>query len=262
MAADINISPIPAFNDNYLWLIDDDKGHAVILDPGDATPVIKVLKERKLTLRAILITHHHNDHIGGINSLLEYENVPVYGPNTGKIPQITNPIKHGDSISLFNGSLVFETLEVPGHTQEHIAYFGQINEQPVLFPGDTLFAAGCGRLLGGTHQQLFHSLSMINLLPETTKIFSSHEYTLANLNFAQAVEPNNGDIQQRIRDEEQKRAENRPTLPTNLKLERLTNPFLRVDQASVAQSVKQYWNQDWSSAEDLFGALRKWKDSF
>jgi hydroxyacylglutathione hydrolase len=259
----MNITPIPAFNDNYLWLIDDGLSQAVIVDPGDPTPVLKTLSQKQLKLSAILITHHHRDHIGGVEALAKEFNVPVYGPNSEKIPQVTHTVSHGDNINLFDGpELSLKVLEVPGHTQEHIAYFGEVNQQPVLFPGDTLFAAGCGRLLGGTHQQLCHSLGILNQLPEDTQIFSSHEYTLANLSFAKAVEPENADIQQRILNEEQKRAADKPTLPTKLSLERLTNPFLRIEQASVTESINRHWQQNWSDREDLFGGLRRWKDNF
>jgi len=267
----INITPIPAFSDNYLWLIENtqknthnsqDKNDAVIVDPGDAEPVLKVLQEKNLNLIAILITHHHWDHIDGIDDLLKYYNVPVYGPCSKRIPQISVTLKEGDEVALFDKALTFKVLEVPGHTDDHIAYVGDINQQPALFCGDTLFAAGCGRLFDGTHEQFYQSLHKLNSLPLDTQIYCTHEYTLANLAFAEAVEPNNKTIQERINNEQCKREKNQATLPTNLALERQTNPFLRYQEPAVSSSINQFWKSAWSSDIDLFTGLRRWKDKF
>ncbi len=259
----ITVTPIPAYTDNYLWLIEHSNGDAVIVDPGDAAPVLAVLKEKKLTLIAIIITHRHWDHVDGINDLLQYYHVPVYGPDSDAIPQITNKRGEGDKVSFFDQpSLELTILEVPGHTVEHIAYFGDIDNRPTLFCGDTLFAGGCGRLKGGTHEQLCHSLQRISQLPEETQIFCTHEYTLANLQFAKTVEPDNQTIQERLKNEQTKRRQNQPTLPTSLALEQQTNPFIRCNQSSVANSINQYWKSNWVTTQELFTGLRRWKDEF
>jgi hydroxyacylglutathione hydrolase len=260
-----SIIAIPAFQDNYLWLIRDDNGNAVAVDPGDATPVLAYLQAHALTLTGILITHRHHDHIDGIEQLLSQWQVPVYGPNSSYIPQITEIVKHEDSVTLFNESespITLAVMEVPGHTLDHIAYFGHINSEPALFSGDTIFAAGCGRLFDGTSQQLNRSLQRLNQLPEATQIYCSHEYTLSNLAFAHTVESDNAAINQRIERETKKRARHLPTLPTTLKLERETNPFLRYLRPTVTDSINEHWQSGWSTPDEIFAALRRWKDTF
>lgn len=261
-ASTINVSPIPAFSDNYLWLIEDGNSNAVIVDPGDATPVLKVLREKSLNLVGILITHHHNDHIGGINELLKHYQVPVYGPDTKRIPQITQAVSEGDTVELFGNTLTLSVFEVPGHTYDHIAYLGDINGQPALFSGDTLFAAGCGRIFDGSYEQFYQTLDKLNALPANTQIYCTHEYTLANLKFALAVEPNNIELQERSKKEQLKREQGQPTLPTNLELERQTNPFLRYRSPQLTSAINQQWQAEWSSDVDLFAGLRRWKDNF
>ncbi|MFT6388611.1 MAG: hydroxyacylglutathione hydrolase [Cellvibrionaceae bacterium] len=263
----IKITPIPAFSDNYLWLIENtqngqDKNDAVVVDPGDAEPVLKVLREKNLNLAGILITHHHSDHIAGIDDLLSYYDVPVYGPYSKRIPQISVELKEGDEVALFDRALTLKVLEVPGHTYDHIAYVGDINQQAALFCGDTLFAAGCGRLFDGTHEQFYRSLHKLNSLPLHTQIYCTHEYTLSNLAFAKAVEPKNKAIQGRIKNEQLKREKNQATLPTNLALERQTNPFLRYQEPGVSLAINQFWEAAWTSDLDLFTGLRRWKDKF
>ncbi|MGH1440367.1 MAG: hydroxyacylglutathione hydrolase [Cellvibrionaceae bacterium] len=257
------VKPITAFSDNYLWLIQNESNtDAVVVDPGDAEPVLKVLQETKLRLSAIIITHHHWDHIDGIEDLLKYYDVPVYGPNSARIPQVSLAIKEGDTVSLFDGALTLDVLEVPGHTKDHIAYFGNIDQRPSLFCGDTLFAAGCGRLFDGTHDQFYQSLDKLNQLPSDTQIYCTHEYTMANLDFAQAVEPDNKAITERIKSEQAKRDQGIPTLPTNLLLERETNPFLRYREKGLSLAINQFWEANWSSDLDLFTGLRRWKDKY
>lgn len=258
----MNIHPIPAFTDNYLWLIQHHNGDAVVVDPGDGKAVITALEKLNLQLSGILVTHHHNDHIGGIPDLLNYKSVPVYGPTTDRIPTISHPLKEGDNITLFEGDLSFKIVEVPGHTYDHIAYIGELDNNPIVFCGDTLFAAGCGRKFDGTFDQFYQSLDKLNSLPSSTLVYCTHEYTLANLNFAIAVEPTNNHIGQRLKDEKLKRDQGLPTLPSTLELERQTNPFLRYRLPSVAQTINRHWDSSWSSDLDLFTGLRKWKDDF
>ena len=256
----MKITPIPAFKDNYLWLIEAE-GHCYIIDPGDGGAVKKWLKKRHQSLSAILITHHHNDHIGGIEELLGDYAVPVYGPESPRIPQITHFLHEGQSLSL--PGLPLTVMEIPGHTMDHIAYFVDINGQdPLLFCGDTLFAGGCGRIFDGTPTLFHQSLIKIGQLPGNTRVFCAHEYTLANLRFAQAVEPDNSDLAHRIPVEQQKRQLGQPTIPTTIAAELATNPFLRCQLESVKTSVEEYYGAVTSSDLEVFTLLRQWKDHF
>ena len=266
----ISITPIEIFSDNYVWLITHSNNTACVVDPGDAAPVLRVLKEQGLTLTAILITHHHWDHTGGIDDLIkQYPNVSVYGPQSPEIPQITHIQSNSSAINLFGDtSLCLEVIEVPGHTSEHIAYYGHYQmdlnstQQAILFSGDTLFAGGCGRLLGGTAEELLSSLKTLAKLPANTLVYCTHEYTLANLAFATAVEPNNTHITQRITLESEKRKNAKPTLPSSIAIEQETNPFLRCTQPEITESINKHWRQTWQEEQELFTALRRWKDDF
>jgi hydroxyacylglutathione hydrolase len=252
----ISIHPIPAFRDNYIWLIRFGDRQAAVVDPGDATPVLQALQQQDLELAAILITHHHWDHVDGFKDILDIYKVPVYGPDSEHIDLISHPCREGDTIAI-NG-LELKVLEVPGHTSDHIAFHGH----DALFCGDTLFAAGCGRLLGGTAAQLYESLKKISQLPISTHIYCAHEYTLANLKFAQAVEPGNGAIKQRRKAAEQTRGKNQPTLPSTLKEELATNPFLRCNEEAVIVSAENFANKKLDTPAEVFTALRLWKDNF
>lgn len=253
----LDVHAIPAFTDNYLWLLSKG-GDAVIVDPGDAAPVQKLLAERGLKLTAILVTHWHPDHIGGISKLLEHNKVPVYGPRAEfqRIPQLTNPLDDGDQVIALGVS--FHVMAVPGHTLGHIAYYA--NEQ--LFCGDTLFSAGCGRLFEGTPEQMHASLRRLAALPSQTKVYCTHEYTLANLAFALAVEPRNKDLGLRLQEVRKLRGENMPSLPTTLAMELATNPFLRTSTPDVVEAAQAHSNQISSSPEQIFAVLRRWKDDF
>lgn len=256
----INITPIPAFHDNYLWLLEHER-EAIVVDPGDANAVIAYLQANDLTLSAILITHHHQDHIGGVATLQQEFSVPTYGPDSVYIPQINHPLQDGNTLKLF-GTLDILIMAVPGHTKDHIAYFATIDNHPTLFCGDTLFAAGCGRIFDGSCEELRSSLERINQLPENTKIYCTHEYTLSNLTFAAHVEPGNRLINERLAKEQKKRDNNQVTLPSILSLERATNPFLRYQKPEVANAINKYWQSDWRDPDDLFRGLRRWKDNF
>lgn len=255
----INIAPIPAFTDNYIWLISHAQ-RAWVVDPGDAQPVLNYLQQNNLTLAGILLTHYHFDHIGGVNKLLSNAQVPVYG-NPQKISQVTEALNEGDKIKLENIEL--EVIAVPGHTLDHIAYFGHIPEQgPCLFCGDTLFSAGCGRLFEGTPEQMLRSLEKLKQLPVETKVFCAHEYTLANLAFAREVMPESQHVQQRLTECEQSRAQHQPTLPARLGDELRYNPFLMADDDQVINAASQRLKAKPANETEVFATIRQWKDSF
>lgn len=257
----LNVTPVHAFQDNYIWLIrSPDDQRAAIIDPGDARPVLRTLDEERITPVAILITHHHLDHVGGVRQLLEhYPRLPVYGPAQERIPGLTQPLKEGDTVTLPDLALKapFQVLEVPGHTAGHIAYYGE----GALFCGDTLFANGCGRLFEGTPVQMHASLSKIAALPEETLIYCAHEYTLDNIAFAKWVEPDNPDLLQRERDERAKRAQDLPTVPSRLGVERRANPFLRFDIPEVIRAAERFAGRPLAPGAETFGMVRYWKDS-
>lgn len=260
----LQIDPVKAFNDNYLWTFHKQGDvFACVVDPGDAQPVIEYLAANQLKLAAILVTHHHADHIGGINKLLARYDVPVYGPGSVKIPQVTHPLKESDSVTILG--VEFTVLEVPGHTLEHIAYYAPASGNlaaPVLFCGDTLFAAGCGRMFEGTPPMMYGSLQKLASLPPDTRVFCTHEYTMSNLNFAKAVMPDNPSLLQRIRDEKNKRDQNLPTLPSSIALELQTNPFLRCSDPLVVMRAASHANIEQEDPAAIFGILRRWKDTF
>ena len=255
----LNIQAIPALNDNYIWFIEDtDTRRVLIVDPGDAEPAINAIKQQQLIPAALLITHHHHDHIDGINQLVELYDIPVYGPKIATIPSVTHPLTANDTLIIDSTFPAITILDISGHTAVHIAFLFD----DCLFCGDTLFGAGCGRLLGGTAEQLFHSLQKIAQLPTRTQIYCAHEYTQANLYFAQVVEPDNPDIQQRILDTATLRQQGKPSLPSTLALELATNPFLRGDQPTVIQAAESFSGKQLTTAVEVFTELRLWKDHF
>lgn len=254
----LDVHAIPAFTDNYLWLLTRG-GDAVIVDPGDAAPVLQVLEARGLRLTAILITHWHPDHTGGITKLLDkVGTVPVYGPRAefSRIPQITHQLDDGDKVDVLGQT--FDVLAVPGHTLGHIAYFSDGQ----LFCGDTLFSAGCGRLFEGTPEQMHASLDRLAALPPQTKIYCTHEYTMSNLAFAITVEPQNKALLGRLDEVRQLRAAKQPSLPSSLEIELATNPFLRTTVHGVIKAAQAHSNQLSSKPDQVFAALRRWKDEF
>ena len=251
------IIPLPAFRDNYLWLLR--RGNAAtVVDPGDAAVVEDYLARHELDLCAILLTHHHADHVGGVAELVASRDIPVFGPAAAKIPGTNRPVAEGDEAVLDRLGVRFRVLEVPGHTATHVAYVAP----GILFPGDTLFSAGCGRLLGGTAAQLHASLGRLAALPGDTAVYCTHEYTLANLAFAHAAEPENPDRDAWEAECRALRAAGRPTLPSTIERERRINPFLRTSEPGVVAAVSKHSGARPTNAQECFAALRAWKDEF
>jgi hydroxyacylglutathione hydrolase len=254
----IQISALPAFTDNYIWLLQDHRTQrCAVVDPGDAAPVQAWLEAHPAwTLSDILITHHHHDHVGGVEHLKSLTGAKVYGPASENIPGRDVALKDDDKVSVLGWD--FDVHAVPGHTLGHIAYY----HHGLLFCGDTLFAAGCGRLFEGTPQQMHTSLSRLAALPEDTLVYCTHEYTLSNLKFAAAVEPGNPDIAARLEKVALQRQNGVMTLPSTLALEKLTNPFLRTAETLVTQKVDERNGAQDRAPSEVFAALRAWKDTF
>jgi hydroxyacylglutathione hydrolase len=251
----LEIVPVKAFKDNYIWTLRDGK-HAAVVDPGDARPVIEYLTREKLELAAILATHHHADHVGGIPELLARGRVPVYGPRGEPIESLTRAVSEGDTVTIPELDLSFAVLDIPGHTRAHIAYYGA----ECLFCGDTLFACGCGRVFEGTPGQMYASLEKLRALPDSTKVYCGHEYTLANIGFARSVEPGNAALDAREARDRGLREAGKPTLPATLGEEKATNPFLRCLEPAVIESANKYLGARAADPVRVFAAIRDWKN--
>jgi hydroxyacylglutathione hydrolase len=251
----IEVAPVRAFKDNYIWTLRDARTAAVV-DPGDAAPVIEYLEREGLDLAAILLTHHHADHVGGVPDLLARYRVPVYGPAREPIATLTQGVAGGDRVAIDALGLTFEVLDIPGHTRAHVAYYGA----NMVFCGDTLFACGCGRVFEGTPEQMYASLARLAALPDDTLVYCGHEYTLANIGFAKSVEPANAALAAREADDRRLRDAGRPTLPTTIGREKQTNPFLRCVEPAVIASADTYLGGRASSPTQVFAALREWKN--
>jgi len=255
------IIPIPAFADNYIWLIREGS-HAVVVDPGDADPVAAYLAAEGLELTAIVTTHHHGDHVGGNRALVDRWACPVLGPAHETIPGRTRALVEGDRVDVPGIAVTFDVLDVPGHTAGHIAYVGTVAGAPTVFCGDTLFAAGCGRLFEGTPTQMWSSLSKLAALDPATRAYCAHEYTLANLTFARAVEPASADLAVRDAREQDKRAHALPTVPSTIGDERATNPFLRAAVPAVRAAAEAHAGRALADDVAVFAELRAWKNGF
>jgi hydroxyacylglutathione hydrolase len=246
-----------AFSDNYIWTIRD-AGHAAVVDPGDAGPVIDYLRREKLELAAILNTHHHADHVGGNAALLAHWNVPVFGPHDARIAEVTHRLRDGERMTLPHFGFAFDVLEIPGHTRTHIAFHGA----GMLFCGDTLFAAGCGRLFEGTPAQMHASLGKLLALPDATRVYCGHEYTLANIRFARAAEPGNralAELEDKVRS---LRERDLPSLPSTIAQEKATNPFVRCTEPEIVASASRYAGRPLADPVSVLGAIREWKNQF
>ena len=253
----VSVVPIPAFKDNYIWLIRNQR-YAAVVDPGDASPVLNYLRREKLELAAILNTHHHADHVGGNAGLLREFPVPVYGPRNESIPNVTHPLAEGDRVSVPLLGLEFGVLDIPGHTAGHIAYYGA----NLLFCGDTLFACGCGKLFEGTAQQMYSSLEKLSNLPDATLVYCGHEYTLANIQFAKAADPQNAALLKREANVRELRERGMPTLPSDIRLEKATNPFLRCNNPEIVRNASRAAGRALNDPVSVFASIREWKNNF
>jgi hydroxyacylglutathione hydrolase len=255
----LTITPIPAFADNYIWMLQREGCSAVALvDPGEATRILRMVEEKQLRPFALLITHHHGDHVGGVRALLErFPHMKVYGPANEKIPGMTHPLREGDKIHLAELDAHFSVLDVPGHTAGHIAYYGE----GALFCGDTLFACGCGRLFEGTPEHMTQSLDKIASLPPQTLVYCAHEYTLSNIGFAQWVEPESVDLKLRDDVDMARQEKGIPTVPSTLDMELKTNPFLRYRVPTVKAAAEKFAKKKLNTDVEVFAAIRYWKDS-
>lgn len=254
----LQVRPIPAFEDNYIWLVyTTDNAAAAIIDPGDAEPVLEALRRDSLVPSAILITHHHADHTGGIAALLRRYDLPVYGPANEPIPGLSHPVHDGDHVTLAALGADFTVLDVPGHTRGHVAFYGH----GMLFCGDTLFTGGCGGLFEGTPAQMHASLNKIRALPDNTLVYCAHEYTLDNLRFALIAEPGNAELAKRLEDTRERRTRGMATVPSTLGLEKRTNPFLRSDAPAVIAAAEKFAGHPLTGGAEVFGAIRHWKDT-
>lgn len=255
----MDLVALPAFADNYIWMLHDG-AQAAVVDPGDAAPVAAALDRLHLRLAGILVTHHHADHVGGIDALRSRLQGPVWGPARESIPQPFEPLRDGQHIDVLG--LRFEVIDVPGHTAGHIAY-AQVDapKAPLLFCGDTLFSAGCGRIFEGTPQQMLQSLTRLASLPADTRVCCAHEYTLSNLRFAAAVEPGNTAVTAHLEHCQALREQGQPTLPSTLELERRINPFLRCSEPPVVAAAQLQGAESREPAQVL-AALREWKNRF
>ena len=254
-----NLIPIPAFNDNYIWMLHDGQ-RALIVDPGQAEPVLQILKSQNLQLETILLTHHHMDHCGGVDELRQASGAKVYGAANEIMPQPCTPLKEGDTV--VGLGLEFSVIDVPGHTSGHIAFYSHnMDGLPILFCGDTLFSGGCGRLFEGTPAQMLASLDKLALLPAATRVCCAHEYTLSNLRFACSVEPENTQLSQYQSQCMALREAGKPTLPSTMGMELSINPFLRTREPVLQALAKRV---DASAQDDIsvFAVIRQLKNNF
>ncbi len=253
----IDVHPLRAFRDNYIWCLQRGTD-AVVVDPGDATPVREHLGGAGTRLVGILVTHHHADHTGGVAELAAEYNVPVFGPATEAIPALTHALREGDVAEIPELGLAFGVIDVPGHTAGHIAYHGH----GMLFCGDTLFSAGCGRLFEGTPAQMLASLDKLAALPPDTRVYCTHEYTMSNLRFAQSADPRNPAVESRLAQTRAALDEEQPSLPSTIGAELTFNPFLRADDPAVASAAALHSGHPLPDRLAVFTELRSWKNVF
>lgn len=253
------IWPIPVFNDNYVWVLENENNAAVaVVDPGDGLAVLGALEQRQLEPIAVLVTHHHADHVGGIDEIVEHNNLPVFGPATETIANVDHPVSDGDTLKLTELDLEVDVLHVPGHTAGHVAYVARGS----VLCGDALFAGGCGRIFEGTARQMYDSLQRLAALDPDTAVYCAHEYTVANLRFAREVEPNNTALLQRLSSAERFRDKGQPTVPSVLREELATNPFLRSHVPEVRKAAEEFAGRSLIDDVEVFATVRSWKDGW
>jgi hydroxyacylglutathione hydrolase len=257
----MKITAIPAFRDNYVWAIHDDHA-AILVDPGEAAPILAWLEAGHIIPSALLVTHHHGDHTGGIAAIRARYPVPVYAPASENIPGTTHPLQGGETLAFPGLGVAFTVLSTPGHTRGHLCYLAASPDPGTLFCGDTLFSCGCGRLFEGTPAQMHAALSRLRALPPDTQVCCAHEYTLENLDFALLVEPDNPALHQRLAQVKELREAGTPTLPVSLAMEIATNPFLRFDQAAVVVAASQHAKLPVRPGLAAFTVLRAWRDDY
>lgn len=256
--SEFEVIPLRAFSDNYIWTLRDAR-RAAVVDPGDAAPVLDYLARENLGLVAILNTHHHADHVGGNAELLRrHPGTPVFGPNDSRIPEVTHRLSDGSRITLPHFSIEFEVMEIPGHTRTHIAFHGQ----GMLYCGDTLFATGCGRLFEGSPGEMHASLSKLIALPDVTRVYCGHEYTLSNIRFARAADPGNRELEVLEQSVKRLRDQNLPTLPSTIVQEKATNPFVRCNEPAIVAAASRYAGKPLSDPVEVLAAIREWKNNF
>ncbi len=253
----LRIEAIPALEDNYIWAIVGD-GHCAVVDPGETAPILSWMQRHELQLSAILVTHHHGDHVDGIAGLLDHYPVPVYGPAQETIAHVSQLVDEGDRVAIPAIEAEFDVMSVPGHTRGHIAYHGH----GLLFCGDTLFACGCGRLFEGTHVQMHDSLQRLAALPDETQVYCTHEYTLGNIAFALSIEPGNPRLAERDHQAREQRSLGLPTLPSSIALERATNPFLRCHEPAIRQAAERYAQGSLNTPQEVFAVVREMKNHY
>jgi hydroxyacylglutathione hydrolase len=253
----LKIIPVQALNDNYIWTLVKD-GNAAVVDPGEAAPVLDYLHNHQLTLTAILNTHHHADHVGGNSALLEHFKVPVYGPHEERIPTVSRHLREGEKFALDGIGIELSVIEVPAHTRSHIAFYGA----DMLFCGDTLFAGGCGRIFEGTPAHMHAALGKLMALPDHTRVYCGHEYTLANLRFARAAEPGNPLVTAWEQQAAAQRERNEVTLPSTIGREKGANPFVRCDQPGVIATASQHAGRTLTEVVEVLAEIRLWKNNF
>ncbi|MDO9635998.1 MAG: hydroxyacylglutathione hydrolase [Thiobacillus sp.] len=253
----LTLIPLPAFDDNYIWVLHDGR-HAVAVDPGDPAPLIAYLDAHRLTLTAVLITHHHRDHTGGNTLLRQRYDCAIHAPDNPRIPAVTHVLRGGDTLDLAAPELHFEILATPGHTLDHISYVGH----GCVFCGDTVFGCGCGKLFEGTPAMMAASLDAILGLPDATRVCCAHEYTLSNIDFAKTIDGTNPALLERERTDRALRAQQQPTLPSTLALEKATNPFLRFHDPDMTAFAANYLNRPHPIPAEVFGAIRAAKDAW
>ena len=253
----LSIEPIKAFTDNYIWLVSTNEG-SIVIDPGESKSIQKLIDNKTIDLKGILITHHHYDHTNGLSELVKKNELEVYGP-VNNIDGINHRLNDKDKISIIG--IDFDIISIPGHTLDHIGFYSANANNPILFCGDTLFAGGCGKIFEGTYEQMFHALKKITKLPTNTNIYCGHEYTLSNLKFALEADDTNKELIEEFKKVENKINSNIPSLPTTLDKELKVNPFLRCDNINIQNKIIEKFNVSNNELE-VFTALRKWKDNF